>query len=277
MDIKFAKLIEILKDMRSAILAYSGGVDSTFLLKALEISGIGALAVTSVSEKTPTSDLVIAEKMAAETGIEHRLIETEELLMEEFVENSPDRCFFCKEELYKRLTDIAVSEGYNFLIDGSNIDDTFDYRPGRDAAKKYNVRSPLIEAAFGKKEIREKSRELGLPTWDRPSSPCLLSRFPYGQRITKEALKRVEKAEDFLRGIGFKEVRVRDHDSVARIEVRDEEINLVLNSGMRRLISDRLKSLGYKFISLDLDGYRMGNMNRMIEKYKNAGSILEQT
>ncbi|MGB9716272.1 MAG: ATP-dependent sacrificial sulfur transferase LarE [Thermodesulfovibrionales bacterium] len=262
MDIKFAKLIEILKGMHSAILAYSGGVDSTFLLKALEISGIRALAVTSASDKTPFNDLLIAKKMAAETGIEHRTIETEELLIEEFVKNSPDRCFFCKDELFKRLTEIAVTEGYNFLLDGSNLDDTLDYRPGRDAAKKYNVRSPLIEAGFTKREIREKSRQLGLPTWDKPSSPCLSSRFPYGQRITREALKRIEKAEDFLKRIGFKEVRVRDHDSVARIEVGDEEINLVLNPEIRKIISDRLRSLGYKFISLDLDGYKMGSMNR---------------
>lgn len=268
MDIKFAKLIQILKDMQSAILAYSGGVDSTFLLKALELSGIKALAVTSASDKTPLNDLLIARKMTSETGIEHRVIETEELMIEDFVKNSPERCFICKEELYKRLTDIAVSEGYKFLLDGSNIDDTLDYRPGRDAAKKYNVKSPLIEAGFTKREIRKKSRELGLPTWDRPSSPCLSSRFPYGQRITREALKRVEKAEDFLKRIGFKEVRVRDHDSVARIEVGDEEINLFLNSEMRKLISDRLKSLGYKFISLDLDGYRIGSMNRVIEGYE---------
>lgn len=264
MDIKFVKLIEILKGMQSAILAYSGGVDSTFLLKALETSGIKALAVTSVSEKTPVNDLLMAKKMASEIGIEHRLIETEELLMEDFVKNTPERCFFCKEELYKKLTYIAVSEGFNFLLDGSNIDDTFDYRPGMDAAKKYNVRSPLIETSYTKKEIRVRSKELGLATWDRPSSPCLLSRFPYGKRITREALKRVEKAEDFLKEMGFREVRVRDHDSVARIEIGKEEINLIISSEMRRLVSDELKSLGYKFVSVDIDGYRMGSMNMVI-------------
>ncbi|MGQ9569306.1 MAG: ATP-dependent sacrificial sulfur transferase LarE [Thermodesulfovibrionales bacterium] len=265
----FKRLIEILKNMQSAILAYSGGVDSTFLLKALQISGIKALAVTSISDKTPLNDFLMAKKMTAETGIEHRLIETEELLMEEFVRNTPDRCFFCKEELYKKLTNIAVSEGYNFLLDGSNIDDTFDYRPGRDAAKRYNVRSPLIEVGFKKADIREKSRDLGLATWDKTSSPCLTTRFPYGQRITRGALKRVEKAEDFLKGMGFKDVRVRVHDSVARIEVGEEEIKLILAKEMRSLISEKLKSLGYEFISLDLDGYIPGSMNRVIKKHKN--------
>ncbi|NWF52381.1 MAG: ATP-dependent sacrificial sulfur transferase LarE [Nitrospirae bacterium] len=267
-NFKLTKLIEILKDMESAILAYSGGVDSTFLLKALDISGIRTLAVTSVSDKTPMNDLQIAKKITAEIGIEHRLIETEELLMEEFIRNTPERCFLCKKELYRKLTDIAISERYNFLLDGSNIDDTLDYRPGIDAAKKYNVRSPLIEAGFTKKEIREKSRDLGLSTWDKPSSPCLSSRFPYGQRITKEALRRVEKAEELLREIGFVEVRVRDHDCLARIEVKEEEIKLIIAPENRSLISEKFKSLGYKFISLDLDGYKQGSMNRMIKECK---------
>jgi uncharacterized protein len=272
-NFKLTKLIEILKNMESAILAYSGGVDSTFLLKALDISGIRTLAVTSVSDKTPMNDLQIAKKITAEIGIEHRLIETEELLIEEFVRNTPKRCFLCKEELYKKLNDIAISERYNFLLDGSNIDDTFDYRPGRDAAKRYNVRSPLIEAGFTKEEIREKSRDLGLPTWDKPSSPCLSTRIPYGHRITKEALKRVEKAEEFLREIGFVEIRVRDYDCLAKIEVKEEEINLIMTPEKRRLISEKLKSVGYKFISLDLDGYRQGNMNRMI--YPNNADIAQ--
>ncbi len=266
-DNKLTKLINILKDMQSAVLAYSGGVDSSFLLKALQISGIRALAVTSVSDKTPRHDLLTAKRIAAELGIEHWMIETDELSMEEFVRNMPVRCFFCKEELYKKLTDIAASGGYKYLLDGSNTDDTLDFRPGMEAATKYNVSSPLIEAGFSKKEIRELSRQLGLPTWDKPSSPCLSSRFPYGQRITREALQRVEKAEDFLREIGFREVRVRDHDGVARIEVEAGEIDLVLTPERRRLISEKLKSLGYKFVSLDLDGYRMGSMNRMIEDF----------
>jgi uncharacterized protein len=263
---KLKKLIGILKDMQSAVLAYSGGVDSTFLLKALQISGIKALAVTAVSEKTPRNDLLTAKRVTAELVIEHRIIETDELLMEEFVNNTPERCFFCKDELFKKISDIAESEGYMFLLDGSNVDDTQDYRPGMRAATNYNVRSPLIESGLSKQEIRELSRQLGLPTWDKPSSPCLSSRFPYGQRIMKEALQRVEKAEEFLMGIGFSEVRVRDHDSVARIEVGEKEIDLVLIPENRRLISEKLRSLGYRFVSLDLEGYRMGSLNTTIGK-----------
>jgi uncharacterized protein len=263
---KLTNLVEILKGMQSAVLAYSGGVDSTLLLKALQVSCIRTLAITAVSDITPHNDLLMAKKMTAELGIEHRVIETDELSIEEFVSNTPERCFFCKDELFKKLAAIASSEGYNYLLDGSNTDDKLDYRPGMRAAAKYHVRSPLIEADLSKKEIRELSSQLGLSTWTKPSSPCLASRFPYGQRITKDALKRIEEAEEFLRGLGFQEVRVRDHDMVARVEVNEKEINLLLTPENRRLVSEKLKFLGYSFVSLDLDGYRMGSMNRMLEK-----------
>jgi uncharacterized protein len=263
---KLTNLVEILKGMQSAVLAYSGGVDSTLLLKALQVSCIRTLAITAVSDITPHNDLLMAKKMTAELGIEHRVIETDELSIEEFVSNTPERCFFCKDELFKKLAAIASSEGYNYLLDGSNTDDKLDYRPGMRAAAKYHVRSPLIEADLSKKESRELSSQLGLSTWNKPSSPCLASRFPYGQRITKDALKRIEEAEEFLRGLGFQEVRVRDHDMVARVEVNEKEINLLLTPENRRLVSEKLKFLGYSFVSLDLDGYRMGSMNRMLEK-----------
>ena len=266
MDIKLTRLLEILRDMQSAVLAYSGGVDSTFLLKALQNAGIRTLAVTAVSEITPLNDLHMANEMTAELGIEHRIIETDTMQKEEFLRNTPERCFFCKDELFKKLTAITSSEGYTFLLDGSNVDDTMDYRPGRRAASKHHVRSPLTEAGLSKREIRELSRQLGLSTWDGPSSPCLATRFPYGQRITKGAIERVGKAEDFLRGLGFHEVRVRVHDGIARIEVDEEEIGPLLTSKRRSLISEELKSLGYRFVSLDLDGYRTGSMNRMLEK-----------
>ena len=261
---KLTNLIEILKDMESAILAYSGGVDSTFLLKALKLSGIRTLAVTAVSEVTPHNDLLVAKSMVAELGIEHRIIETEELSIEEFVNNTPERCFFCKDERFKKLSDIASSGRYMFILDGSQLDDTSDYRPGREAAKKYGVRSPLIEAGFSKRNVRELSRQLNLPTWDKPSSPCLSTRFAYGQRITKEALIRIKKAEDLLMNLGFDEVRVRDHGYIARIEVREDEIESILSGEKRRIVSEALKSLGYKFVSIDLDGYRSGSMNRTI-------------
>ena len=261
---KLTNLLEILQSMQSAVLAYSGGVDSTLLLKALQISGIRILAITAVSDITPRDDLLTAKKMTAELGIEHRIIETDELSIKEFVSNTPERCFFCKDKRFKQFSDMTLSEGYSYLLDGTNVDDFLDYRPGMKAAAKYHVRSPLTGAGLSKKEIRGLSRQLGLATWDKPSSPCLASRFPYGQRITKDALKRVEEAEGFLRGLGFHEVRVRDHGTVARIEVGEGEISLLLIPERRSLISEKLRFIGYRFISLDLDGYKMGSMNRML-------------
>jgi len=262
---KLGKLLKILKPMESVVLAYSGGVDSTFLLKALQLSGIRTLAVTASSEIIPLNNLLTVKKTAAELGMKHRVIKTNELSRKEFVNNTPERCFVCKDTFFKKLSRIAIAGGYRFILDGSNIDDMLDFRPGRKAAKKYHVRSPLREAGLSKKEIRKLSKQLGLPTWDKPSSPCLFSRFPYGQRVTKKALKRVEKAEAFLRKIGFHEIRVRDHNNVARIEVAEREIDLFLNHKKRRLISERLKSFGYTFVSLDLEGYRTGSMNRVLE------------
>ncbi len=261
---KLTRLINILKAVESAVLAYSGGVDSTFLLKALQLSEIRTLALTAVSEITPYNDLLTAKSVSKELALEHRIIKTDELSKEEFVSNTPERCFVCKDIRFKKLKEIATSEGYRFVLDGSNSNDLDDYRPGKKAAKKYGVRSPLIEAGLSKKEVREFSRQLSLSTWDKASSPCLSSRFPYGRRITKEALTKVEKAEDFLRSFGFHEIRVRDHGSIARIEIEEDKIGLLLSIEKRRIISEKLKSLGYKFISLDLDGYKSGSMNRVL-------------
>jgi uncharacterized protein len=262
MNDKLDHLINILKDMQSAVLAYSGGVDSTLLLKALQLSGIRILAVTAVSEITPKSDLFDAKRIVKELGIEHRIIHTDELSREEFVTNTPDRCFFCKDALFKKLTDLALYEKYMVVLDGSTTDDTRDYRPGRKAAMKYNIRSPLIEAELSKIEVREFSKQLGLSTWDKPSSPCLSTRFPYGRRITKEALKRVESAEDFIRSLGFCEIRVRDHGNIAMIEVEEDKIGLLFIPEKRKSISEKLISLGYDFISIDLNGYKSGSLNR---------------
>jgi uncharacterized protein len=259
---KLTHLINILKEMQSAVLAYSGGVDSTFLLKAMQLSDIRALAVTAVSEIMPRCEVLSAKKMAKEIGIKHMIIETHELSNKKFVSNTSERCFVCKDIRFKKLKEIATSEGYRLVLDGSNSNDLDDYRPGRKAAMKYNIRSPLIEAGLSKMEIRKFSKQLGLSTWDKPSSPCLSTRFPYGQRITKEALKRVESAEDFLRSLGFNEIRLRDHGSIARIEVEEDKIWLLLIPEKRKIISEKLKSLGYKFVSLDLDGYKSGSLNR---------------
>jgi uncharacterized protein len=261
---KFAEMITMIQKAGSAVLAFSGGVDSSFLLKAMKVAGIRALAVTAASETVPEREVGRASEFAKETGIEHLVINTGELSNESYASNPPDRCFFCKDELFGRLRSIAGEKQYGSIFDGSNADDLRDYRPGRRAAEVHGVRSPLAECNFSKDEIRAMSRALGLSTWDRPSSPCLASRFPYGQRITVEGLRRIERAEEYLRGFGIGEVRVRIHGDVARIEVKEEDMHLLLGDHRRR-ISETLRSLGFQFISLDLDGYRTGSMNRVLE------------
>ncbi len=261
---KLTSLVALLGEAESAVLAFSGGVDSSFLLKAMQISGIKALAVTSASETVPERQLRYASEFAGLAGVSHRVIRTDEISNEMFVRNAPDRCFHCKDELFGKLRRIAEEEGCRFVFDGNNADDLLDYRPGRRAAEKHGVRSPLAECGFTKLEIREVSRGLGLSGWDRPSSPCLSSRFPYGRRITPDALRRVEKSEDFLRNLGLKEVRVRDNGDSARIEVSEEEIQWLLATENRRAVVEAMKSFGYLFVSLDLEGYRSGSMNRVL-------------
>jgi pyridinium-3,5-biscarboxylic acid mononucleotide sulfurtransferase len=253
---KFTLLINNLKEMKSALLAYSGGVDSTLLLKALQLSGIRAAAITAVSEIMPRQELRLAKKTAREIGLKHRIIETDELSNGEFVRNTPERCYICKDNRFKILNEIAISEGFRFVIDGSNVDDTGDIRPGMKAAAERGVRSPLIEAGFSKNDIRRHAKKLGLDVWNKPSSPCLATRIPYGSKITREALKRIERSEAFLRSIGFREVRVRDYDSAARIETGKDEIGDLLNAEKRKMIVKRLQKYGYAIVSVDLEGYR---------------------
>jgi len=260
-DSRMDRLISILKEMGSAVIAFSGGVDSTFLLKAAALSGMKALAVTGNSPTMPEHDLLDAKAAARAIGFPHMVIETSEMEKDDFRKNPPDRCFHCKSELFGRLREIAESEGYAYLLDGSNLDDADDWRPGRRAALEIGVRSPLMDAGLRKRDIRDLSRALGLCTWDKPSSPCLSSRFPYGESITVEALKRVEEAEKFLKSFGFRELRVRHHGDVARIELREEDIVRMLDPGLRTAVTERFRSLGYSFVSLDLEGFRSGKMN----------------
>ena len=263
--IKFSRLISLLHTYQKAVLAFSGGCDSAFLLEAMKIADMKILSVTGVSETTPGEDVKNAISFANKIGIEHRVIETKEMQKESFVSNPPDRCFHCKDELFTKLKLIAAENGFRFIFDGSNSDDRGDYRPGMRAAALHDVISPLAECFFSKEEIRAMSKELGLSTWDKPSSPCLSSRFPYGRRITPEALMRVARAEDFLRTFGLHNLRVRDHGDTARIEVSEKDMYILINRETRLLVSSTLKSLGYKFISMDLEGYRSGSLNRVLE------------
>lgn len=255
------KLIDLLSEMESAVIAFSGGTDSTFLVKAAVLSGMRAAAVTAVSPTMPEHDLEDARTMAGTIGVPHMIIDTAELGLPEFVKNPVDRCFYCKNELFGKLKEIALSGGYRFVLDGSNLDDREDWRPGRKAAAKHGVRSPLIEAGMTKEEVRRFSRELGLPTWNKPASPCLSSRFPYGTPITAEALRQVGEAEKFLRSLGLAELRVRHCNETARIEIKEEEIPRILSRDTRKAIVEKLNSLGYRFVSLDLDGFRSGKLN----------------
>lgn len=270
---KFSNLISLLHEIEGAVLAFSGGVDSSLLLKAMKISGMRILAVTADSETMPEKDLLSSISFAKEVGVEHRIIKTEELLNEAFVSNPPERCFFCKDELFKKIRVIADENSFRFIFDGSNSDDLYDYRPGRKAAALHGVRSPLAECTFTKDEIRSISKELGLNIWNQPSSPCLSSRFPYGQRITPSALMRIEKAEEFLRTFGIHDIRVRNHGDTARIEVSEKEIHILMIPENRRLVTKTLKSLGYRFVSLDLEGYRSGSMNRALENQDSREKI----
>lgn len=259
---KFTHLKAILQDIGSVLVAFSGGVDSTFLLKvAFDVLGYKAVALTATSPTYPDREFQDAKRLAQEIGVEHIIVESNELLIPNFAENTDKRCFYCKSELFDICKEKAKELGLNFVADGSNVDDMSDYRPGRDAAKELRVRSPLVEAGLSKLEIRQISKAIGLETWKKPSFACLSSRFPYGTKITEERLDKVEKCEEILRSLGFSQFRVRFHNEIARIEVLPSEINKFLDKEIRNAIVNSFKQHGFTYITLDLQGYRTGSMN----------------
>ena len=263
---KKEKLYAILHDMGGCVVGFSGGVDSTLLFAvAAEALGDRALAVTATSETYPERELREAEAFARKIGGRHRVVESEELDIPGFAENPKNRCYYCKSELFTKLRKIADEEGLPYVLDGSNLDDRGDYRPGKEAACELNVRSPLDEAAFSKGDIRALSKDMDLPTWDKPSFACLSSRFPYGTTITREKVSQVGRAEESLRELGLRTLRVRHHGDMARIELGPAEFQRVVN-GLRDEVVRLVKSAGYAYVALDLQGYRTGSMNEVLEK-----------
>jgi uncharacterized protein len=264
-DAKYARLVQLLRETGGAIVAFSGGVDSTLLARAAaDALGERAVLVTADSETYPEAELAEARRLGALLGLRHVIVRTEELANPEYARNGANRCFFCKDELFARLAPVAEREGIRTLVYGANVDDLGDHRPGMKAAADHGVRAPLIEAALTKAEIRELSRALGLPTWDKPSFACLSSRFQYGDRITADKLRQVDAAESFVRSLGFRQFRVRHHERLARLEIPVEEIPRLWQEGRHEAIVTRFRELGYVYVAVDLAGFQSGSANLLL-------------
>ena len=265
LTLKASRLRDLLAGYRSVLIAFSGGVDSAYLaITAHQVLGRRALAVTADSPSYPDAHRRLALSIARDFAFAHEMIPTAELERPEYRANPANRCYYCKDELYSQLVAIARDRGFAVVVDGNNADDRGDYRPGREAAREHGVRSPLDDADLTKDDIRQLARDAGLASWDEPASACLSSRIPYGQPVTNERLRQIESAESVLRDLGFRVFRVRHHDSVARLEIAKVEMPRALDPAINATLVARLKALGYQYVSLDLQGYRLGSLNEAL-------------
>ena len=262
---KYQLLKDNIKKRGSAAIAYSGGVDSNFLVKVThDVLGENMIAITATSSTYPERELKEAIAYAKDMGVKHLIISSEELDIEGFASNPTNRCYYCKKELFSKIKEIAKENGVNYVFDGSNVDDEGDYRPGMQAAKELEVISPIKEAGLTKEDVRTLSKELGLPTWDKPAFACLSSRFPYGNKITAPKLKMVEEAEQFLLDMGIRQLRVRHHGEIARIEVSPNERMKFFDLETMDKIGEKFKEIGFTYVTLDMLGYRTGSMNEVL-------------
>ncbi len=267
LDQKENRLFAVLRDLRRVMVAYSGGTDSAYLAWAAHRTlGDQAVAITADSASIPSSHKRDAEEFARLCGFRHEYVETREFDNPDYVRNAPDRCFHCKDELFRRLEEVGRERSIPNIIYGVNVDDLGDYRPGQNAAESHQVKSPLVEAGLRKAEIRELSRRAGLPTWDRPASACLSSRVPYGTPVTPETVKTVETGEEAIKALGFRQFRVRFHGELVRLEIAREELERALTLEMAAAFTAIFKPLGFHYVTIDLEGYRQGAMNEVLKR-----------